>query len=86
MPTRQRMMRVTILVGVALLVWAPVAHPQDGEAVSAKTWLGYEAEIEEYMKTAEILGLEDIPVGVTNPQSADLAPGWPIDRFVWKQL
>ena len=25
------------------------------------------------MKTAEILGLEDIPVGVTNPQSADLA-------------
>ena len=86
MPARQRTMRVTMLVGLALLVWAPVAHAQDGEALSAKTWLGHEAEIEEYMKTAEILGLEDIPVGVTNPQSADLAPGGPIDKFAWKQL
>ena len=85
MPARQRTMRVTMLVGLALLVWAPVAHAQDGE-VSAKTWPGHEAEIEEYMKTAEILGLEDIPVGVTNPQAADLAPGGPIDRFAWKQL
>jgi len=86
MPARQRTMRVTMLVGLALLVWAPVAHPQDSEAPSAKTWVGHEAEIEAYMKTAEILGLEDIPVGVTNPQSADLAPGGPIDRFAWKQL
>ena len=88
MPARQRTMRVAMamLVGLALLVWAPVAHLQDGEAVSAKTWLGREAEIEEYMKTAEILGLEDIPVGVTNPQSADLAPGGPVDKFAWKPL
>ena len=86
MPARQRTMYVTMLVGLALLVWAPVAHPQDGEAPSAKTWVGHEAEIEAYMKSAEILSLEDIPVGVTNPQSADLAPGGPIDRFAWKQL
>ena len=38
------------------------------------------------MKTAEILGLEDIPVGVTSPKSADLAPGGPVDKFAWKPL
>lgn len=86
MPAKQRTMCVTLLVGLALLVWAPVAHLQDGEAISAKTWLGHEAEIEEYMKTAEILGLEDLSVGVTNPQSADLAPGGPVDKIAWKQL
>ena len=86
MPARQRMIRGTMLVGLALLAWAPVAHAQDGEALSAKTWPGHEAEIEEYLKTAEILGFEDIPVGVTNPQSAELAPGGPIDKFAWKQL
>ena len=86
MPAKQRTMCVTLLVCLALLVWAPVADLQDGEAISAKTWLGHEAEIEEYMKTAEILGIEDLPVGVTNPKSADLAPGGPVDKFAWKPL
>ena len=86
MPARSRTIRVTMLVGLALLVWVPVAHVQDGEAVSAKTWPGREAEIEKYMKTAEILGLEDIQVGVTNPEVAELAPGGPVDRFAWKAL
>ena len=86
MPARQRMMRMTMLGGLALLVWVSVAHAQDGEAVSAKTWLGHEAEIEEYLRTAEILGMEAIPVGVTSPESGDLAPGGPVDKFAWKQL
>ena len=79
-------MRVTMFVGLALLFGALVARAQDGAAVSAKSWLGHEAEIERYLKTAEILGLEDIPVGVTNPQSADLPPGGPVDKFAWKPL
>ena len=64
----------------------PGVAAQDATGVSAKTWVGYEAEFEEFLKTAEILGLEDIPVGVTNPKSASLAPGGPIDRFAWKAL
>ena len=86
MSARQRTMCVTMLVGMVALVWVPVAHVQDGEAVSTKTWSGREAKIEEYLKTAEILGLEDIPVGVTNPKVAELAPGGPVDRFAWKAL
>ena len=86
MTTMLRIAGRTVVVGLLVLVWAAGAAAQAGEALSAKTWLGHEAEIEEYMKTAEILGLEDIPVGVTSPQSADLAPGGPVDKFAWKPL
>ena len=86
MTTMLRIAGRTVVVGLLVLVWAAGAAAQAGEALSAKTWLGHEAEIEEFMKTAEILGLNDIPVGVTNPQSADLAPGGPVDKFAWKEL
>jgi len=48
--------------------------------------VGREAEIEECLKTAEILALEDIPIGVTSPKSANLEPGGPVDKLAWKQL
>ena len=37
----------TVVVGLLVLVWAAGAAAQDGEPVSAKIWLGHEAEIEE---------------------------------------
>ena len=86
MPARPRTTACWMVFALLVLLWAPVVAAQDSEAVNAKTWVGHEAEIEEFLKTAEILGLEDIPVGVTNPQSATLAPGGPVDRFAWKQL
>ena len=86
MPSRQRTKRVTLLVGLVALVWVSGAAAQGDAALSAKRWPGREAEIEAFMKTAEILGFEDIPVGVTNPKSANLAPGGPIDKFAWKPL
>ncbi|MDP6580305.1 MAG: hypothetical protein QF681_06590 [Vicinamibacterales bacterium] len=86
MSSRQRIMHVTMLVALLALVWVPGATAQNTDPVSAKTWPGREAEIEAHMKTAEILGLEDIPVGVTNPKSASLAPGGPVDKFAWKPL
>ena len=59
---------------------------QADDPVSAKTWIGIEPEIEEFLRTAEILGLTDIPVGVTNPRSANLEPGGPVNRFAWKPV
>ena len=81
----QRMTGVTIVVGLLVAVGA-VAAGQDGDAVSAKTWIGREAEIEEFLETAEIIGLQDLPVGVTNPKSASLGPGGPVDKFAWKPV
>ena len=86
MPATQRTADWTVLLGMLVLVWTPGVGAQDTTAVSAKTWVGREAEIEEFLKTAEIVGLADIPVGVTHPKSATLAPGGPVDRFAWKPL
>ena len=86
MPTTRRIARWAMVVGVVVLASPVGSAAQDPEAASAKTWVGREAEIEAYLKTADILGLEDIPVGVTNPQSAALAPGGPVDKFAWKAL
>jgi hypothetical protein len=75
-----------MVVGLLSVVWACGAAAQDTEAVSAKRWTGREAEIEHFLRTADVLGLEDIPVGVTNPKSASLEPGGPVDKFAWKPL
>lgn len=53
---------------------------------SAKTWDGREAEFEEYLKGAEVVDLQPIGKGVTNPWRAKLAPGGPIDMFAWKPI
>jgi hypothetical protein len=52
--------------------------------VSAKIWLNNREQIETYLKTAEVVGLEDLQVGVTKPRRAKLAPGGPVDAFAWK--
>src|SRR3954465_7767278 len=52
----------------------------------ARTWLGRTAEIESYLRSAEVERLEDIGTGVTRPQRADLRPPGPFDSLVWKVL
>ena len=41
-------------------------------------------EIEAYLKTAEVVGMEELKVGVTKPQRAKLAPGGPVEAIAWK--
>jgi methionine-rich copper-binding protein CopC len=52
--------------------------------VSAKIWLNNREQIETYLKTAEVVGLEDLQVGVTKPRRAKLAAGGPVEAFAWK--
>ena len=76
-------------VGVCALAIAvaPPAHGQEADsAASALTWVGQEEAIEEYMIEADVVGLEDIGTGVTNPKVADLAPGGPVDRISFKPI
>ena len=40
-----------------------------------KNWVGREAELEELLRTAEVVSVEDIGVGVTKPSSAILKKG-----------
>ena len=53
---------------------------------SAKTWMDRRAEIEEYLKTAPVLEVEELKVGVTRPKRVRLAPGGPIEYMAWKNV
>ena len=70
---------------LALLVLAlPQAQPKPVDC--ANVWQNRTAEFEEYLRTAKVEKIADIPVGVTRPQRAYLAPGGPIGSFAWKPL
>jgi len=52
-----------------------VPAPAQAPAASSKVWIGHYAEYEEYLRTAPIERLTDVPVGVTHPRRAYFAPG-----------
>jgi hypothetical protein len=54
---------------------ADVPATAPGPAVSSKVWIGHYAEYEEYLRTAPIERLTDVPVGVTHPRRAYFASG-----------
>ena len=71
-------------VGVLLTLPPWHARAQDAQApaaaaiadpAGAKVWLGHYAEYEDYLKTAAIQKVGDIPVGVTKPKRAFFEPG-----------
>jgi hypothetical protein len=79
--------RVTALASIVLVAAAAAAQEAAPAAeVSAKNWLSNRTAIEEYLKTAEVTGMEELKVGVTRPRKAMLAPGGPVEAFAWKNV
>lgn len=88
---RRRPVAWAALVGVLLALAPWYARAQDSQApaaagaaaaatptadpLGAKVWLGHYAEYEDYLKTAAIQKVGDIPVGVTKPKRAFFEPG-----------
>jgi len=70
------------LLAVVLGSVVVCAQPQS----AALPWLASPDAIAEYMRTAPIEKVEDIPVGVTRPRRAILAEGGPISSVVIKDL
>ncbi|HEU4688546.1 MAG TPA: hypothetical protein VFS23_09310 [Vicinamibacterales bacterium] len=56
------------------------------DASAARQWLGQEQRIEEHLKSADIMRIEDIGTGVTRPRRAFLSPNAPVESLVWKAL
>jgi hypothetical protein len=54
--------------------------------VGSKGWLGHEAEVEEYLKTAKVVKFSNVPVGVTKPRRGFFEPGGPAGSIVFKPL
>lgn len=65
---------------------APTPAPAATAVACSRTWTGREAEIEAALGSGAIAKMEQVPIGVTKPQRASLAPGGPVARFAWKAL
>jgi hypothetical protein len=71
------------------LLLAPAAGAQQAAAPAletAKIWIGRTAELEDYLRTAKVVKMEEVSVGVTRPRRAYLEPGGPFDSLVWKPI
>ncbi len=75
---------VLLLPTLVTLAAAQAAAPDAPE--SARTWVGKEADLETYLKSAEVVSCKDIGVGVTKPQRCALAPGGPFGELAFKGI
>jgi hypothetical protein len=77
---------VVLAAFVAMPQTLSCAHVRAATATSAKTWIGHTAQIEQELKTAEVIRIEDIGTGVTHPRRAFLKPGGLVESLTWKVL
>ena len=84
-PCKFRLLAVVSLLA-CLATASPQAHPPQAAAACSQTWVGHEAEIEEFLKTAKVMKMEIVPIGVTKPQRARFEPGGPVASAAWKPL
>ncbi len=79
-----RTLRLNTVGLVLILSLLPSDAAAQGQAASAKTWVGRHQEIEEYLKAAEVVEISEIGIGVTDPMRATLARGGPVASISWK--
>ncbi len=62
------------------------AQAETEEPVSAKIWVGRAQEFEEFLATAELDRVEEMPVGVTKPQRGYFAAGGLVESMSFKGI
>ena len=79
--------RASVLIAVSVLVAAIVPLlAQHAVPESARTWTGRAAQIEQFIREAEVVDIQDIGIGVTNPKRAELAPGGLVAHIAFKPI
>jgi len=88
-----RTLEAAVVGSLVCAVWAvalsarPLKSPQQTAApADARIWVGRAAEIETFLRTATIVKLDELSVGVTKPKKATLAPGGPVGFLAWKAI
>lgn len=84
-----RSVRARLTSSIALaLISTSVQAQAPADTASAKIWLDKDKreQIESYLKTAEVVSMEELKVGVTRPKRAMLAPGGPVDSIAFKNV
>ena len=62
------------------------SEPAAAPLPCAKIWLGHEAELEELLRTAKVVRIERVPIGVTHPRRMFFEPGLPFASAAWKPI
>ncbi len=79
--------RVRLALSISLVVIPTAVFAQAAAApASAKTWLDQRTQIEEYLKTADVVSMEELKVGVTRPKRAMLAAGGLVESIAFKNV
>ncbi len=65
---------------------APPAVQASADSTPAKTWMDNRDAIEAFIKTAPIVEMEELAIGVTRPKRAKLGPGGPVEYIAWKHV
>jgi hypothetical protein len=71
----------TLALGTEVSAQAPAPA-----SVGARTWVGRYAELEEYLRTAPVERIEEVPIGVTKPKRVFFARGGPVESATFKVL
>jgi hypothetical protein len=78
------------LLAGGLLAAAPHAQAPPAAAAAADAcaynWIGHEAELEQFLKTAKVERMKEVPVGVTRPSRAYFEAGGLIESMAWKPI
>lgn len=82
----QTLLRRSLLPLLCLLLSLSVARTGAARQGHARGWVENADDIAAFLKQAEVVAIEDIGTGVTSPKRARLAPGGPVDSFVWKAI
>ncbi len=79
-------MRRTRAVCVSALVFAGITVLAQAPPTAIKPWTDNRQAIEDFLKTARIVKMQDVKVGVTRPHRAELEAGGPVREIAWKPL
>jgi hypothetical protein len=85
--------RIPFMVLFGMLVgspglWASITPAQATveTPASAAIWIGRAQEFEEFLTSAEIVRIEDIPIGVTKPERAYFSEGGLVESMSFKRI
>jgi len=76
-----------LAASVSLVAQAQAPSPAPAApAECAQVWVNHEAEYEEFLRTAKVASIKEVPVGVTRPSRAYFAPGGLAESMAWKAI
>ena len=82
---RRTLTAVAVLATLSLGAQVSAQAPAPA-SVGARAWVGRYAELEEYLRTAPVERIEEVPIGVTRPKRIFFAPGGLASSATFKVL